>query len=291
MFKRSFLVGVAILVAYALSPASVQAVPIVNGYNGLFFENAEVFINNVGDDPYHVDVGDQFWGVMNLQNIKGPTDPSGQFGPEIWGSGEPPAEITAYFASEVIFTDEGDPLSPFDDFIQFGATIDPNGILPVGSVLRVFEDSANNYNNTTQATGLATATDGTPSWLLGLDASTDGDSAGGYWWANSPVTIPTGPVGTGVGSTAAGFNFINPDGTFFNAIDDPNEFVFDLLVEAFFNAEIFLAADVQNTELFHLGSNDPAVINVVPEPTTMLLLGFGLIGLAGIGRSRFFKKD
>ena len=284
--------------------ASAQAMPLVGmNYNGLYFNNAEVFLNldnsydqNTGQPT--ITPGDIFWGVYNLQNIKGPTDPAGAFGPEIWHSdpNSNPAEITGYFATQVVNTIPNG--AGNTDVIVFGPTqADPNGILNPGEVFRVYEDTNKDYNDAYQTIGLQTATNGQLLWSLGLGPSSDGDSTGGYWYSNAPIIIP-GP-NSPVGTSYAGLNFMGtqntPDGTSFKAIDDPNETYVNSLVELWLNSEIFQvhsigATDPNGNALFEFSSNDPAVVYPIPEPATMLLLGTGMIGLVGVGRKKLRVK-
>jgi hypothetical protein len=54
-----------------------------------------------------------------------------------------------------------------------------------------------------------------------------------------------------------------------------------LVDKAFF----YIIGEACNNEFSIAGFNTP-----VPEPATMLLMGSGLLGLAGVGRKKFFKK-
>lgn len=264
-----------------LFTVKAYAFPVVyDAYNGLFFNNAEVLLDK--DVSGTVSVGDTFWGTVQLQNIKAPSDLTGQTGPTFWNS-SPTDEITGYFATDVLQVYNPGAVggaSLTDYTIVLGpATTDPNGILASDEVMRIYADNVQNYNDASQALALSTATDGTLQSSFGM--------LGGYWYTLAPVV----PPGAGdVGQSYAGLNYvIKPWNT--TKINDPNETYGSLDVDMFFNSELGSLGNFNGPNsgtLMHFWSDDPGVYlpSVIPEPTTMLLFGMGAAGLAAMKRKK-----
>lgn len=263
--------GITVLLMLTVCVPAIYSNPLpsVPGeFNGIFFRNSEVLIDEDGSGT--ISVGDIFWGVLQVNEIVAPTGQHGQIGPRIWPlSGVPPAEITGYFAAKVVAAYPiGDPSNPFAEaLIILGPAVDPNGILVPGEVIRMYEDTNFNFNDSTQGSALASATDGTLLWSFGLGSG--GGSPGGYWYTVAPVV----PPGSGdVGESYAGLNVITaPPGDAFGLVNDPNEDFSSgagvpdgLDVQFWFNSEIFrlpLNPDltIDPDDPMHFGSNDPAV--------------------------------
>lgn len=290
------LLFVTMVLPVVITDAFADPYPLVpDAYNGLFFNNAEVLLDNDGDGA--VSVGDTFWGTVQLNQIKGPTGPEGQAGPSIWfpGGGFGIAEVTGYFATDVVAVYAPGTLAPPNHPLSASSAtlatiilgtpaVDPNGILSAGEILRIYEQNVVNYDDSSQALALSTGTDGVLTQILGL--------TGGYWYTLAPLV----PPGAGdVGESFAGLNFLMPLGAF-TMINDPNEdyssnagVVGGLNVGLFFNSELISfgtfgtpAGAIQ----MHFGSNDPAVVKPIPEPSTIMLLGAGLVGVATLIRRR-----
>lgn len=147
-------------------------------------------------------------------------------------------------------------------------------------------------------------TDGT---FLGAASFVDGAVSPGN--ANTSIvgdTIPTTDDFTGIANSYANIMDYNGDGVidtadglwapylasqYFNTLLGPN--TADMKLRNIYEGPLtsWDGTDGDGNPIFGAQSSDPLRANAVPEPTTLLLFGTGLLGLAAFGRKKFMKKS
>ncbi len=312
------LIAATVFGAAFLTGGQAFAFPSASGYEGAFYNNAEVLWDQDGSQS--VSAGDIFWGTYNVQNIKDSWTITGQAGPDIWDGTSTPAEITGYFVQEVKATclpgqvcGATGIVNPFAEalIILGSASVDPNGIfsaadLAAGAMMRVFVDNANNYDDTFQTTALATATDGAVAFTLGDGASAETGNLAGYNYTLAPLV----PPGAGdVGESYGGLNFVYDEAGIIvvSSVNDPNESFSILLtgidgpnnpsdfglpnpgtdVDFYFNSEIF-SLSTFGTPFGMLNADGSAMDGMYMhfgsnDPAVMNIPEPGTLALVGLG--------
>lgn len=274
MNKKLLLAG---LIAAMTGASVANAEPVFNaGENDIFFTNSENWVDENSNGL--IDQGDLFYGIYQAQGIKND-------GVDIWGQDNvaPGLDtLTGYFVQEVASTTDlfldtnGNQIVNIDFTV---ASSDPNGIisnadLANGVMLVTFTDTTTAYEeNGTVADDIGKATDGTAFMSFGLVETGD------YWYSDAALEDPTGTPASGntLANNLFGLSIIdNNTGYSFSLVNDPDETAFDSDVDFYGNTEI--QSFTGNNTDWMFTSNDPGVLNRIPEPTALLLMGAGILG-------------